>query len=85
MAASADDLGFVGDSFTMGAAVFRAVGRGTATGGIRTFLGVSHNPPLPGARKIRATCPADGEMPNSDGKIVRVRSVRQWLRQPAIS
>jgi hypothetical protein len=46
MSARANDLGLVGDAFTMSAAVFGVVGGHATTGGIGTFLSVSHSPPL---------------------------------------
>jgi hypothetical protein len=49
MAAGADDFGLVRDPFTMGAAILRAVGGHTATGGVCAFFGVSHSRPLPEA------------------------------------
>ena len=57
MAARADNLGLVGDSFAMSAAVFGAVGSGAATGSVGAFLGVSHGPPLAVRPEFRAACP----------------------------
>ena len=53
VAAGAHDLGLVGDSLAVGAAVFLLVGRDAITGGICTFLGIGHNlPPQSGATRI---------------------------------
>ena len=42
VAAGAHDLGFVGDSFAVGAAVFLIVGCNAAAGGVCTFLRSDH-------------------------------------------
>lgn len=53
VAAGAHDLGLVGNSLAVGAAVFLLVGRDAITGGICTFLRISHNhPPQSGATRI---------------------------------